>query len=300
MSTIDRRTFLGKTAATLGAAMAGQVMASPAGELLQTTTRPAKRLGSDTVTLAGTGLKPSRLAMGTGTSAGAEQRNLGISGLARLLRHAYDQGVRWWDVADMYKTHPHVQAALKELPRDRVIITTKTLAKDHDGVKADVERFRREMNIDQIDIVLLHCLTDPEWPDKMKGAMDALSEAKSKGHVRAVGCSCHTFGALEAAAKSPWVEVDLARINPFAEKMDVDKREEIQKVVATLESMHAQGKAVYGMKILGEGKFKGDQIDESLRFALSRSFLSGFVIGFGNQDQFDDIARRIERLSVAG
>jgi predicted aldo/keto reductase-like oxidoreductase len=155
------------------------------------------------------------------------------------------------------------------------------------------------MNTDYVDVVLLHCMEDAEWPSKMKGPMDALSEAKARGHVRAVGCSCHTFGALQAAANEPWVEVDLARINPFAVKMDVQAPADVPKIVETLELMKQRGKAVYGMKILGEGAFKGDQIETSLRFALSQPYLSGFTIGFGSKQQLDDLIRRVDRIAAA-
>jgi aryl-alcohol dehydrogenase-like predicted oxidoreductase len=243
-----------------------------------------------------TGIKTSRLAIGTGTESGAEQRRLGIEGFVKMLRHGFDQGVRWWDVADSYKTHPHVQAALKEMKRDQVTITSKTSAKDHKGVTADIERFRREMNTDYIDIVLLHCMTDANWTEKLKGPMDALSEAKAKGYVRAVGCSCHTFDALQAAAASPWVDVDLARINPFAAVMDVEKRDQVPEVLQLLKSMHERGKAVYGMKILGAGSFDNSKIEQSLRFILQQRFVSAFVIGFSKTGHIDEIIRRIERV----
>jgi 1-deoxyxylulose-5-phosphate synthase len=300
MNTMNRRTFIGKTAAAFGAATFGGKLfgAEPGGAA--TTTRPAAGAlaAADTVTLGKTGIRTSRLSMGTGTRGGSKQRELGIDGMVRLFRHGLDEGVRWWDVADMYRTHPHVAATLKEIQRDKVVITSKTTAKTAEGVRADLERFRSEMDTDYIDIVLLHCMEDPEWPSKMKGPMDVLSEAKEKGWVRAVGCSCHTFGALQAAADEPWVEVDLARFNPFATIMDVGKKEEVPRVARVLETMHQRGKAVYGMKIIGEGAFKGEQIDESLRFALSHSFISGFTIGFTSQEELDDLIRRIDRLRV--
>ncbi|MDM8007049.1 MAG: aldo/keto reductase [Phycisphaerae bacterium] len=298
MSTILRREFLGKAAGVMGAvltpaAFGAQTTVAPAS---RPTTAPSKLKAGDVITLGRTGIKASRLAIGTGTESGAEQRRLGIEGLVRLLRHGFDQGVCWWDVADSYKTHPHVKAALKEMRRDQVTITSKTAAKDDRGIKADIERFRQEMGTDYIDIVLLHCMMDGNWPEKLKGAMDALSEAKQKGHVRAVGCSCHTYDALEAAADSDWVDVDLARINPFAAVMDIDKRDEVPQVLQILRRMHERGKAVYGMKILGAGTFKGNMIEQSLRFILQHRFVSAFVIGFSKAEHIDDIVRRIERV----
>ncbi len=303
MSTMDRREFISKTAAAAaGLALGAPVLAAERASG-GATTRPARGLlrAGDTVTLGKTGIKPSRLAIGTGTRAGTEQTALGIDGLVRLLRYGMDEhGVRWWDAAGMYKTHPHVRAALKEVPRDKVVITSKTRSKDAAGVRKDIEDFRKEMDTDYIDIMLLHCMEDPEWPKKMKGPMDVLSEAKQKGWVRAVGCSCHTLGALKAAADEPWVEVDLARFNPKATIMDVPTADRVHEVAEVLETMHKRGKNIYGMKILGQGEFKGDQIDESLRFVLSKPFISGFTIGFSKQRDLDDIVRRIDRIRATG
>lgn len=302
MDRLSRRDFLGGSVAMLGGATAMRAAgnASLAAASQPVPTAPAATVlhAHDTVSLAGTGIRPSRLAIGTGTRSGTEQRSIGVDGLVRLLRHGLDQGVRWWETADMYKTHAYIRPALKAVKRDQVVITSKTQSKDAAGVRADIERFRQELDTDYIDIVLLHCMTDGEWPKKMRGAMDALSEARQKGHVRAVGCSCHTFEALQAAADEPWVEVDLARINPFGRIMDIKQAEEVPKVTQTLETMHRRGKCVYGMKILAEGAFKDDQIDRSLQFALSRPFLSGFTIGFSDPKQIDDIIRRIDRLAV--
>jgi aryl-alcohol dehydrogenase-like predicted oxidoreductase len=224
---------------------------------------------------------------------------MGQRGMLKLWRHGLDHGVRWWEVADMYGTHALVKSTLRQVRREQVVITTKMMSKDQAGARADIDRFRQEMGTDYIDIVLLHCLMDPKWTTNLRGAMDALSEAKQRGHVRAVGCSCHTFGALTASRDEPWVDVQLARINPFAIIMDVDKPEDVPQVAGVLQTMHEGGRGVYGMKILGEGRIQGDQIDESLRFALRQQYLNGFVIGFRAIEEFDDILTRIERVRVA-
>ena len=299
---MDRREFIGRTAAVLGAAATGQLPPLlNRHALADTTTSPAGPTGvlraGDTVILGRTGIRTSRLAIGTGTQI-CRQREMGQRGMLKLWRHGLDYGVRWWEVADMYGTHALVKSTLRQVKREQVVITTKTLSKDYAGVRADIERFRQEMVTDYIDVVLLHCLTDPDWTKKMRPAMDALSEAKQKGYVRAVGCSCHTFGALTASRDEPWVDVQLARINPFAVIMDVDKPEDVPKVASALQAMHGQGKGVYGMKILGEGRIQGERIDESLRFALRQQYLDGFVIGFRAIEEFDDILARIERVQI--
>ena len=184
MSKIDRREFLRKTTGAVGAVLGGQFLGCAKPETVSSTaTAPAAAAkqvlhATDVVTLGKTGIQTSRLAMGTGTMGGREQRELGIDGLVKLFRAGLDRGVRWWETADMYRTHPHVRAALKGLQRDRVVITTKTRSGDAAAVRGDIERFRTELGTDYIDMVLLHCMTDADWPDKMRGPMDVLSEAK--------------------------------------------------------------------------------------------------------------------------
>jgi aryl-alcohol dehydrogenase-like predicted oxidoreductase len=285
-------------AALVGAGLSSRVYAKP--EVAQQSPALSKPRVSDTVVLGKTGIKTSRVAIGTGTDGGQQQRNLGTEGLTRLLRYAHDEGVRWWDTADMYKTHSFHALALKEIKRDEVVITSKTRARDAAAVRADIERFRKEMNTDYIDIVLLHCIErTPNWRKKLRSCMDVLSEAKQKGWIRAHGCSCHDLAALKEAAEEPWVEVDLARFNPFAQIMDVGKKEELVEVEKTLARMHARGGAVYAMKVIGNGKFTGEQIDESLRFSLSKPYITAVNIGFTSPEQIDDIGRRFESIRVA-
>jgi aryl-alcohol dehydrogenase-like predicted oxidoreductase len=246
---------------------------------------------SDTITLGNTGIQTSRLAMGTGT-VGSEhhshQTALGIKGLSDLLLNGYDHGLRFFDSADSYGSHPHVAEALKHVPREKVTVLTKTWARDAAGVRADLDRFRRELGVDYIDVCLMHCLTEADWTDRFRGAMDVLSEAKQKGIIRAHGCSCHSIEALHAAAKSPWVEIDLARINPIGSHMDADPA----TVVGVLKEMKASGKAVGGMKILGQGDLSHRQ-DEAIKYALSLGVLDAFTIGAESKTEQEDLIRRI-------
>ncbi len=177
---------------------------------------PPKFSAADMVTIGKTGIKTSRLAMGTGTVGvghHSHQTAMGIKGLSELLLNGHEHGLRFFDAADSYGSHPHVAEALKQLQRDKVTVLTKTWARDAATARADLDRFRRELGTDYLDICLMHCLTEGDWTERYKGVMDVLSEAKEKGTIRAHGCSCHSIEALRAAAKSQWVEVDLARIN---------------------------------------------------------------------------------------
>lgn len=283
-----RREFLIRSATAAGAAWLSSksILNAIAAQPL-----PAKFTASDTVTLGSTGITTSRLAMGTGTVGSghhSHQTALGIQGLSDLLLNGYDHGLRFFDSADSYGSHPHVAEALKHVPRDKVTVLTKTWARDYKAVQADLDRFRTELGINHIDIVLMHCLTEADWTTQFHGAMDALSEAKQKGIIRAHGCSCHSIEALRAAAKSPWVEVDLARINPIGAYMDADP----STVVGVLKEMKSAGKAVIGMKILGQGQLRNRQ-DEAIKYALSLGLLDAFTIGAESKAEQEDLIRRI-------
>jgi aryl-alcohol dehydrogenase-like predicted oxidoreductase len=284
-----RREFIHRTAWAAGAAwlhskaFAQRAFAFP--------TLSQKFSATDTVTLGKTGIQTSRLAMGTGTVGTghhSHQTALGIKGLSDLLLNGYEHGLRFFDTADSYGSHPHVAEALKHVPRDKVTVLTKTWARNPASARADLERFRRELGIEQIDICLMHCLTEANWTEQYRGVMDALSEAKQKGIIRAHGCSCHTIEALRAATKSPWVEVHLVRINPIGAYMDFDP----ETVVSVMREMRAAGKGIIGMKILGQGEMRNRQ-DEALRYALSLNLLDAFTIGAESRAEQEDLIRRM-------
>jgi aryl-alcohol dehydrogenase-like predicted oxidoreductase len=285
-----RREFIAHTVRGLGAAWVGS-----RGLAAWASAQPAltqKFKASDTVTLGRTGIKTSRLAMGTGTigyNHHSNQTALGIKGLSELLLNGYDQGLRFFDAADSYGSHPHVAEALKQVPRDKVTVLSKTWARDPKTARADLDRFRRELGTDYLDICLMHCVTEGDWTERYKGVMDVLSEAKEKGVIRAHGCSCHSIEALRAAAKSPWVEVDLVRINPIGSHTDADPN----TVIGVMREMRTAGKAIVGMKILGQGDLRARQ-DEALKFALSLGLLDAFTIGAESKAEQNDLLRRIE------
>src|SRR5437867_5436523 len=262
---MNRREFIHRTAYSAGAAWLHSAVFARRAFALPSLSR--KFNAADTVTLGKTGIQTSRLAMGTGTVGvghHSHQTALGIKGLSDLLLNGYDHGLRFFDSADSYGSHAHVAEALKHVPRDKVTVLTKTWARDPTSVCADLDRFRRELGTDHIDICLMHCLTEGDWTERYQDVMEVLSEAKQKGVIRAHGCSCHSIEALRAAAKSPWVEVDLVRINPIGAYMDAAP----ETVVNVLREMKASGKGIVGMKILGQGDLRGRQ-DEALKYALS-------------------------------
>ena len=284
---LNRREFLATTALATTALAAGS--ATPARADLP-------KGASDKVILGKTGIKVSLVGMGTGSVGSGQASNqtrLGVKGFTKVVRHALDRGVCLFDVADQYGSHTYLRAALQGVPRDRYVIQTKTHATKFDDARSHLERYQMELGVEMIDIVLLHCMQKANWPAENMGSMDYLRKAKEEGIIRAHGTSCHGMDPLNTAAKNPFVEVDLARINPEGLIMDDKKPDE---VASRLEEMHNAGKGVIGMKIYGEGKMKEpERRDASLRFVLGLGTVNAFIIGFESVEQIDDTCTRVEK-----
>jgi len=173
---MDRRNFL----RTSGVAATGLVSLHSFPHHLFAATKEKK--ATDRIELGPMKVGLSRLAMGTGTNgvggSSNQTKKLGVGGMAEMFKAAYDQGLTFWDSADQYGSHPHLREALKSVPREKVTILTKTHASTEAEMKADLDRFRRELNTDYLDILLLHNMTDGHWPERKKGAMAVISEAQ--------------------------------------------------------------------------------------------------------------------------
>ncbi len=250
------------------------------------------------VALGKTGLNVSRLSIGTGSNGWngrSNQTDLGFEGLRDLLLFAYEKGVTFWDSADQYGSHPHVKAALKELPRESVTITTKTVSRTPETVEADVKRFLKEIGSDYVDIVLLHCLTQVDWPQRYPEAMDALVRCKEQGLIRAHGVSCHDYGAFQTSAMTEWVDVVLARINHAGISMDASPAD----VIRTMEQMAFAGKGIYGMKVLGMGKLAEDTTSqrEAIEFVMGLPCVHAMTIGMTSKSEVEANVAVVNELS---
>jgi aryl-alcohol dehydrogenase-like predicted oxidoreductase len=310
MSEIDRRRFLGATAgaaAVLGTT-AGLRAAKAAGKASDGAKESDRPPAPPMIELGKTKIKMTRLGQGTGVHGGnrqSDQTRMGFAKLVDLMHHAYDRGIRFFDLADLYGTHVYFREALKGMERDKLAILTKmwwrydgpedqtSLPERRQMAKTALERFRHELATDYIDIMLLHCLTKESWNEQMGPYMDVLNEAKEKGKIRAVGCSCHDFHAMQTAATTPWVDVILARINMKGGKevMMDGSREEVEGVLRLARS---NGKAIIGMKIFGEGRL-AEQREECMKYAQSNSLLDAMTIGFHTPEQIDDVLRLMHK-----
>jgi predicted aldo/keto reductase-like oxidoreductase len=293
---LNRRDFVGQATVSAAAALAATASTSAAHAAPGRTVRDRSLLPkspTDKVTLGQTGIQVSLVGMGTGSVGSGQASNqtrLGVKGFAQVVRHALDQGICLFDVADQYGSHVYLREALKGVSREKYVIQTKTHATKFADARSHLERYRLELGVDYIDIVLLHCMQQAGWPGANQGSMDYLRKAKEEKIIRAHGTSCHGMDPLRTSARNPFVEVDLARINPEGLIMDDRKPDEVASV---LEEMHTAGKGIIGMKTLGEGRINTpERKDASLRYVLGLGTVDAFIIGFESTAQVDDLLKR--------
>jgi aryl-alcohol dehydrogenase-like predicted oxidoreductase len=298
MKQIKRRQFITQSAAAASTLLLGASLRAVADA------QPAKFDPYETVPLGKTKLKMSRVCLGTGMRGGNRQSNhtrMGKEKFEALIKGAYDRGVRVFDLADMYGTHPFLGPALAGIPRDRYQIITKIWWRpggipEAERPDADVciERFLKELKTDYLDLLLLHCVEKATWPQDLRKQMDIIAKFKEKGVVRAHGVSCHSLPALEAAVTEPWVDSVHARINPYGDSMDGPA----EKVAPVLKKLCDAGKGVVGMKIIGEGRYRTDEEKKnaSINYALNLGCVHVLNVGCETLDEVDDLATRIKQV----
>lgn len=297
---ITRRQFIQAAAALAG----GALLPSCASAGRAVKRRPT---ATDQVKLGKTGLKLSRLGIGTGSIGGSIQRALGQEKFNALIKHAYDRGITYIDTADGYKTHTMVREAIKSLPRTKLFIQTKMQGVPEKPLEV-IDRFRKELGVEYIDSILVHCAVRSDWQDRRKRLLDALEEAKDKKIIRAHGVSCHSLPALKIAATLDWADVNLVRINPQGAHMDTPAEKwnaessasHIPAVLDQIKTMHKNRHGVIGMKIIGNGDFtKPQDREKSIRFAMQPGLLDAVVIGFKSPAEVDEAITRINLALAA-
>jgi aryl-alcohol dehydrogenase-like predicted oxidoreductase len=293
MSHVSRRSFL------KGALAAGGTLAL--GAPAATTT---KRLASDWVTLGNSGVKVTRLAFGTGTFGGRVQRELGQEEFTKLVRHAYDRGIRFFETADAYTGMPQMLAtALKGVPRDSYRLMTKMRVRDNINAAECIERFRKDLNTDYFDVLLLHAMRIPNWVEEYKPARDVFSEAKEKKLVMAHGASCHGLLPLRRMQETKWLDVALLRCNHNGTRMDTvqggegEDKGDVPEVTSRIQTIRAGGTGVIGMKLVGEGRFKNaEDRDAAMKHAFDRAGVNAVTIGYKSIAEIDEAVERMNRV----
>ena len=298
---MKRREFLGRSIVGVGSVVLGAQLGC--------TEREEKKLSKnfepyETIELGKTGIKTSRVGFGTGMKGYMRQTNqtrLGKEKFENLIRDSYERGVRLFDMADLYGSHEYMGRVLKNFRRDSYVINTKIWWREgglpeEDRPDADVvvERFLKELQTDYLDVVLLHCVSKPDWPEVLDKQMGILWNLKRKGIIRAHGVSCHSLEALKVAADEDWVDSVNARINAYGVKMDAGPEE----VAPVLAKFHERGKSVIGMKLIGEGTFRDsdEKRDKSISYVLGLGTVDAMVVGFEKAEEIDDFAARVRKV----
>jgi 1-deoxyxylulose-5-phosphate synthase len=296
MSHFNRRDFLKGAIAATALTGTGTAIAAPA----------VKRLATDWVTLGNSGVKVTRLAFGTGTFGGKIQRELGQEQFTRLVRHAYDRGIRFFETADSYTDMPQrLATALKGIPRDSYKLMTKMRTRDDPDPGAAIDRLRKDLNTEYIDILLLHAVRTPSWPEDFKRSRDTFSEWKHKKTLLAHGASCHGLLPLRAFPGTTWLDVALLRVNHDGTKMDSVASESKEKgdvpaVTAQITKIHGQGTGVIGMKLVGEGQFTSpEQRQASLEYVLGLGTVDVMTMGYKTTGEIDEAITRINSILKA-
>uniref|UniRef100_UPI0032166C5E aldo/keto reductase n=1 Tax=uncultured Draconibacterium sp. TaxID=1573823 RepID=UPI0032166C5E len=255
------------------------------------------------VKLGNSGIETTLIGMGTGVHATNRSSFLTKQDKQKsieLLQHAYDSGIRYFDLADTYGTHSLLAESMKNMKRNELTLTTKIWTRnggipepERPDANIVVDRFRKELNTDYIDIVQIHCMVEENWTETLKPQMDILENLKAKGIIKAHGVSVHSLDAMKDAVKSDWVDILHARINPYGIAMD---KPEPQEVVEVIQQVHDAGKGVIGMKLVGNGKLRNDseKIDNSLRFVLGLGCVDMMIIGFEEKQQIDNYVSRVK------
>jgi len=230
--------------------------------------------------------------IGTGTIGVNHQSNqtrLGQEAFTRLVRHAFDSGIIFFDLADQYGSNPYFGKAIKGIPRDRYVIQTKTNNRDQNGARQDIDRFLGELGTDYIDSLIVHCVTSSDWTTRFRGVMDVLEEARERGKIRAHGVTCHDFGALRAAEASDWVQINQVRWNPRRAHMDAD----VETARALFKQMRSKGQGMIGMKVVGQGDIvpsnRGLTPEACFRFQIESAVVDAFVVGVESTQQIDQL-----------
>ena len=295
---MNRREFIRKSAFATGAAILGGRFGALHGT-------PSPGSATDWVQLGRKpGLKIPRLGIGTGSVGGSIQRNLGQDGFTRLIRHAYDQGVRYIDTADNYKTHEMIHEAIQGIPREALFIQTKMPTRPEivSNPLAALERYRKELGVEYIDNLLIHCATKGTWVEDLKPMMDAFDEAQAKGWIRAKGVSCHGLAPLRAATSNRWIEVQLARINPQGRYVDGDSPQvmapdgNVPEAMKEVHAMHQSGRGIIAMKLVGNGDFtNAEDREKAIQYAVNCGCVDAMVIGFKSPAEVDEAVERLNR-----
>ena len=257
---------------------------------------------TDMITLGRSGVKVSRLALGTGTISGQVQRELGQDGFTRLVRHAYDRGIRFFETAESYgEMHRMLGIALKGIPRDSYQLMSKVTTRDGVDPQQKFDELRRLANTEYFDIMLLHWQHTATWPADTARWQDAILEIQSRKAVLSHGASVHGLPALRGVPGNTWLQVAMIRMNHTGKSMDAEDYAtqgpgNVAEVVTHVQDVRKQGMGVISMKLAGEGTFDREDRRKAMTFALRNAGVDCVTVGYKSPAEVDEA---IENLNLA-
>jgi aryl-alcohol dehydrogenase-like predicted oxidoreductase len=267
------------------------------------TLRAAGGNATDWVTLGKSDVKVTRLAFGTGTMSGRTQRELGQEQFTRLVRHAYDRGIRFFETAESYgEMHKMLGVALKGIPRDSYRLMTKVTTHADGNPQAKLDELRTLANTEYFDIALLHYQHVATWPSDTMRWQDGILEAQSKKVVLSRGASVHGLPALRQMPGNKFLEIAMIRMNHKGTKMDAEQFNtngpgDVPEVVNHVKEVHGQGMGVISMKLIGEGAFTNrEDRQAAMKFAFRHAGVDCVTVGYKNTAEVDEA---IENLNLA-
>jgi aryl-alcohol dehydrogenase-like predicted oxidoreductase len=265
--------------------------------------RAAGGKATDWVTLGRSGVKVTRLALGTGTISGRVQRELGQQEFTRLVRHAYDSGIRFFETSETYGgMHEMLGIALKGIPRDSYRLMSKVTTRDGVDPRQKIDELRKLANTEYFDIMLLHWQHSASWPTDSLRWQDGISEAQSKKIVVGRGASVHGLPALRRFPGNKWLEIAMIRMNHKGAVMDAEDYNawtngNVPEVVQHVKEVHGEGMGVISMKLVGEGRFTNrEDRQAAMRFAFRNAGVDCVTVGYKNTAEVDEA---IENVNLA-
>jgi aryl-alcohol dehydrogenase-like predicted oxidoreductase len=265
--------------------------------------KAAAATATDWVTLGKSGVKVTRLALGTGSISGRTQRELGQDGFTRLVRYAYDRGIRFFETAESYgEMHKMLGIALKGIPRDTYRLMSKVTTKEGTDPQAKIDELRKLANTDYFDIMLLHWQHTATWPKDTVMWQDGILEAESKKAVVSHGASVHGLPALRQFPANNWLQVAMIRMNHKGVIMDAEDYNtsgpgNVSEVVTHVKQVRKEGMGVISMKLVGEGRFTArEDRQAAMKFAFRNAGVDCVTVGYKNTAEVDEA---IENLNLA-
>lgn len=265
--------------------------------------RAARGTATDWVTLGKSGVKVTRLALGTGTMSGQVQRDLGQENFTKLVRHAYDRGIRFFETAETYgEMHKMLGIALKGVPRDTYRLMSKVTTRPGVDPQEKIDELRKLANTDYFDILLLHYQHVATWPTDTVRWQDGIAEAQVKKAVVSRGASVHGLPALRQMPGNQWLQIAMIRMNHKGVKMDAEDFAtgglgNVNEVVEHAKTVHQQGMGVISMKLAGEGAFTTrEDRQKAMKFAFNHAGVDAVTVGYKSIAEVDEA---IENLNLA-